>query len=71
MKAVNQLLAGVHIATMAEALTFGMTQGVYTHAGMLRMLGDKERANVGPTREVRTPSAGRSPQLPLWEPVRE
>jgi 3-hydroxyisobutyrate dehydrogenase-like beta-hydroxyacid dehydrogenase len=25
---VNQLLAGVHIATMAEALTFGMTQGV-------------------------------------------
>lgn len=28
MKAVNQLLAGVHIATMAEALTFGMTQGV-------------------------------------------
>lgn len=28
MKAVNQLLAGVHIATMAEALTLGMTQGV-------------------------------------------
>ena len=28
MKAVNQLLAGVHIATMAEALTFGMTQGL-------------------------------------------
>jgi len=28
MKSVNQLLAGVHIATMAEALTFGMTQGV-------------------------------------------
>ncbi|MFY0692558.1 MAG: NAD(P)-dependent oxidoreductase [Paracoccaceae bacterium] len=28
MKAVNQLLAGVHIATMAEAVTFGMTQGV-------------------------------------------
>lgn len=28
MKAVNQLLAGVHIATMAEALTFGMAQGV-------------------------------------------
>ncbi len=28
MKAVNQMLAGVHIATMAEALTFGMTQGV-------------------------------------------
>ncbi|MEP3847359.1 MAG: L-threonate dehydrogenase [Paracoccaceae bacterium] len=28
MKAVNQLLAGVHIATMAEALIFGMTQGV-------------------------------------------
>lgn len=28
MKAVNQLLAGVHIASMAEALTFGMTQGV-------------------------------------------
>lgn len=28
MKAVNQMLAGVHIAAMAEALTFGMTQGV-------------------------------------------
>lgn len=28
MKAVNQLLAGVHIATMAEAMTFGITQGV-------------------------------------------
>ncbi|MEM1072816.1 MAG: L-threonate dehydrogenase [Pseudomonadota bacterium] len=28
MKAVNQLLAGVHIAAMAEALTFGMTQRV-------------------------------------------
>ncbi len=28
MKATNQLLAGVHIASMAEALTFGMTQGI-------------------------------------------
>lgn len=28
MKSVNQLLAGVHIAAMAEAMTFGMTQGV-------------------------------------------
>lgn len=28
MKAVTQLLAGVHIAVMAEALTFGMTQGI-------------------------------------------
>ena len=28
MKIVNQLLAGTHIAAMAEALTFGMTQGV-------------------------------------------
>ena len=28
MKAVNQLLAGVHIAAMAEALTFGMPQGI-------------------------------------------
>ncbi len=28
MKAVNQLLAGVHIAAMAEAITFGMTQGI-------------------------------------------
>lgn len=28
MKSVNQLLAGVHIAAMAEAVTFGMTQGV-------------------------------------------
>lgn len=28
MKAVNQMLAGVHIAVMAEALTFGLTQGI-------------------------------------------
>ncbi|MEM9709143.1 MAG: L-threonate dehydrogenase [Pseudomonadota bacterium] len=28
MKAVNQLLAGVHVAAMGEALTFGMTQGI-------------------------------------------
>ncbi|MEQ8709987.1 MAG: NAD(P)-binding domain-containing protein [Rhodospirillales bacterium] len=28
LKAVNQLLAGVHIAAMGEAMTFGMTQGV-------------------------------------------
>ena len=28
MKAVNQLLAGVHIAAMAEALTFGISQGI-------------------------------------------
>lgn len=28
MKAVNQLLAGVHIASMAEAMTFGMKQGI-------------------------------------------
>lgn len=32
MKAVNQLLAGVHIAAMAEAMTFGMTQGVTPQA---------------------------------------
>lgn len=28
MKAVNQLLAGVHIASMAEAMTFGMALGI-------------------------------------------
>ena len=28
MKAVNQLLAGVHISVMAEALTFGISQGI-------------------------------------------
>ena len=28
MKATNQLLAGVHIAAMAEAITFAMTQGI-------------------------------------------
>lgn len=28
MKAVNQTLAGIHIAAMAEAMTFGMTQGI-------------------------------------------
>ena len=34
MKAVNQLLAGVHIATMAEAMTFGISQGVTPEAFM-------------------------------------
>jgi L-threonate 2-dehydrogenase len=34
MKAVNQMLAGVHIAAMAEAMTFGMTQGVTPDAFM-------------------------------------
>ncbi|TVQ21051.1 MAG: NAD(P)-dependent oxidoreductase [Spirochaetaceae bacterium] len=28
MKAINQMLAGTHIAAMAEAITFGMTMGV-------------------------------------------
>ena len=28
MKSVNQLLAGVHIAAMGEALTFGAKQGI-------------------------------------------
>jgi 3-hydroxyisobutyrate dehydrogenase-like beta-hydroxyacid dehydrogenase len=28
MKSVNQMLAGVHIAIMGEALTFAMTQGI-------------------------------------------
>ena len=28
MRAINQLLAGVHIAAMGEALTFGISQGV-------------------------------------------
>lgn len=28
MKAVNQMLVGIHIAAMSEAMTFGMTQGV-------------------------------------------
>ena len=28
MKAVNQMLAGVHIAAMAEAITFGIKQGI-------------------------------------------
>jgi len=28
MKIVNQMLAGIHIAAAAEALTFGMTQGI-------------------------------------------
>lgn len=28
MKAINQMLVGVHIAAAAEAITFGMTQGV-------------------------------------------
>ena len=34
MKAVNQMLAGIHIAAMAEALTFGITQGISAEAFM-------------------------------------
>lgn len=34
MKAVNQMLAGVHIAAMAEAITFGITQGISAEAFM-------------------------------------
>jgi putative dehydrogenase len=37
MKAVNQLLAGVHIAAMAEAMTFGISQGV-TPENFLRVI---------------------------------
>jgi len=48
---------------------YGMTGGGYAHAGMLRMLGEEEKVDVGPTREVRTPKAGRKPDLPTWEPV--
>ena len=39
MKAVNQMLAGVHIAAMAEAVTFGMTQGI-TPATFLSVIPD-------------------------------
>ena len=28
MKSVNQMLAGIHISAMAEAITFGITQGI-------------------------------------------
>lgn len=31
MKSVNQLLAGVHIAAMGEAMTFGIKQGIAAH----------------------------------------
>ncbi|MEO1470299.1 MAG: L-threonate dehydrogenase [Pseudomonadota bacterium] len=37
MKAVNQMLAGVHIAAMAEAMTFAMTQGI-TPESFLRVI---------------------------------
>ncbi|MDX8353297.1 L-threonate dehydrogenase [Cognatiyoonia sp. IB215182] len=37
MKAVNQMLAGIHIAAMAEAMTFGMTQGI-APADFLRVI---------------------------------
>lgn len=47
----------------------GLTQGLYSHSGILRMLGDKERVNVGPTREVRTSDIVRQEGLPAWEPV--
>ncbi len=39
MKVVNQMLAGIHIAAAAEAMTFGMTQGV-APAECLRVISD-------------------------------
>lgn len=39
MKMVNQLLAGVHIAAMGEAMTFGMTQGLEP-ADILRVISE-------------------------------
>jgi len=44
--------------------------GAYAHSGVLRMLGEKERAPVGPTREVVLPGFNNPLSRAAWEPVR-
>lgn len=41
----------------------------YMHSGVLRLLGDVEVADVGPTREVALPANAASRGLPVWTPV--
>jgi hypothetical protein len=66
-------LVGKRTADAFDGVGFSLVD--YHHAGQLRMLGDEERVEVGPTREVRVAGQKRKDEeallaLPLWEPVR-
>lgn len=51
--------------------TWGTALVDYSHAGVLRLLGDEEMADVGPTRRVWIEGqGGYAAGAPLWEPVR-
>ena len=62
MKAVNQMLTGVQIAAMAEAMTFGMTQGV-TPAQFLEVI--SQCAGTSWALENRAPSIVNGDYHPL------
>jgi putative dehydrogenase len=62
MKAVNQMLTGVQIAAMAEAMTFGMTQGV-TPAQFLEVI--SQCAGTSWALESRAPSIVNGDYRPL------
>jgi hypothetical protein len=50
--------------------TWGFALVDYSHSGMLRMLGDDELAEVGPTRSVALPNQPKTQGMPLWKPLR-
>lgn len=55
--------------TAESFLTFGTALADYAHSGRLRMLGEKEQVDVGPTREVRLPGMKKKDHLDLWTPI--
>lgn len=65
----------VGIRTADSYMTYGTMMGDYGHFGRLRMLGDDEQVDVGPTQEVRMQGRVRRrdkkhvEQLPLWVPL--
>ena len=57
--------------TASTGDTFDTANGpAYSHSGVLRLLGDVEVADVGPTRQVVLPGAKSGSGLPVWTPVR-
>ena len=56
--------------TASSFQEYGSTNANYSHSGLLRMLGEDEKVDVGPTQEVGTDTAARKPGLPTWKPVR-
>jgi hypothetical protein len=55
--------------TAESFFAYGTALADYAHAGRLRMLGDTEKVDVGPTREVRFPNMKGKEDLALWTPI--